>query len=85
MPYETTQIIVICYSQIGAHKSANIATFALSDFVLLLVCHIEMLVLNKCKKKTLLLQFVSGLGESRYFDWIIKAVNNYATTLPQLR
>ena len=51
MPYDTTQIIVICYMQKGAHKSANIATFALSDFVLLLICHIEMLVLNKCKKK----------------------------------
>ena len=37
--------------QICAHKSANKATFALSDFVLLLVCHIGRLVLNSNPKK----------------------------------
>ena len=37
--------------QIGAHKSKKKTTFALSDFVLLLVCHIGRLVLNKNAKK----------------------------------
>ena len=36
--------------QIGAHKSAK-KTFALSDFVLLVECRIERLVLNKNAKK----------------------------------
>ena len=31
-----------------------------------------MLVLNKNEKKNLLLQFVSGLGGNRYFDWTIR-------------
>ena len=52
IPCKTSQIIGIFYTQIGAHKSAKKATFALSDFVLLLVCHIGMLVLNKNAKKT---------------------------------
>ena len=33
MPYKTSQIIGIFYTQIGAIKGAEIATFALSDFV----------------------------------------------------
>ena len=51
MPYKTSQIAGIFYMQIGAHKSAKKTTFALSDFVLLLVCHIGRLVLNKNAKK----------------------------------
>ena len=51
MPYKTSQIFGIFYTQKGAHKSAKIATFAYSAFVLLLVCHIGMLVLNKNAKK----------------------------------
>ena len=73
MPYETSQIFGIFYTQIGAHKIAKIAIIAISAFVLLLVCHIEMLVLNKNAKKNLMLQFISGLGENRYFDWTIRA------------
>ena len=41
MPYKTSQIAGIFYMQIGAHKSAKKTTFALSDCVLLLVCHIS--------------------------------------------
>ena len=73
MPYKTSQIFGIFYTQIGAHKNAKIATFAFSAFVLLLVCHTGMLVLNKNAKKNLLLQFLSGLGENLYFDWTIRA------------
>ena len=51
MPYKTSQITGIFYMQIGAHKSTKTPTFALSDFVLLLVCHIGRLVLNKNLKK----------------------------------
>ena len=52
MPYKTSQITGIFYMQIGAHKNAKKKTiFALSDFVLLLVCHIGTLVLNKNAKK----------------------------------
>ena len=51
MPYKTSQITGIFYMQIGAHKSAKKTTFALSDFVLLLVCHLGRLVLNKNAKK----------------------------------
>ena len=51
MSYKTSQIIGIFYMQIGAHKSAQKTTFALSDLVLLLVCHIGILVLNKNAKK----------------------------------
>ena len=50
MPYKTSQIIGIFYTPIGTHKSAK-TIFALSDFVLLLVYHIGMLVLNKNAKK----------------------------------
>ena len=54
MPYKTAQITGIFYMQIGAHKSAKKkkkTIFALSDFVLLLVCCIGRLVLNKNAKK----------------------------------
>ena len=51
MPYKTSQIAGIFYMQIGTHKSAKKTTFALSDFVLLLVCHIGRFVLNKNAKK----------------------------------
>ena len=51
MPYKTSQLTRIFYMQIGAHKSAKKITFALSKFVLLLVCHIGRLVLNKNAKK----------------------------------
>ena len=51
MPYKTSQIAGIFYMQIGAHKSAKKTTFALSDCVVLLVCHIGRLVLNKNAKK----------------------------------
>ena len=40
MSYKTSQIIGIFYMQTGAHKSAQKTTFALSDLVLVLVCHI---------------------------------------------
>ena len=50
MPYKTSQITGIFYMQKCAHKSAK-KTFALSDFVLLLVCHIGRLVLNTNAKK----------------------------------
>ena len=60
MPYKTSHIFGIFYMQIGAYKSAKIATFAYSAFVLLLVCHIGMLVLNKNAKENLLLQSVSS-------------------------
>ena len=73
MPYKTSHIFGIFYTQIGAYKSAKIVTFAYSAFVLLLVCHIGMLVLNKNAKENLLLQFVSTLGENRYFDWTTRA------------
>ena len=52
MPYKTSQLIGIHYMQISAHRSAKKKkTFALSDFVLLLVCHIGRLILNKNAKK----------------------------------
>ena len=52
MPDKTSQITGIFYMQIGTHKSAKkTPTFALSDFVLLLVCHIGRSVLNKNAKK----------------------------------
>ena len=51
MPYKTSQLTGIHYMQISAHRSAKKTTFALSDFVLLLVCHIGRLVLNKSAKK----------------------------------
>ena len=51
MPYKTSQLTGIFYMQIGAHKSAKKKTFAFSDFVLLLICHIGRLVLNKKKCK----------------------------------
>ena len=51
MPYKTSQITGIFYMQIGTHKSTKKKTFALSDLVLLLVCHIGRLVLNKNAKK----------------------------------
>ena len=51
MPYKTSQITGIFYMRKGAHKTQKTLTFALSDFVLLLVCHIGRLVLNKNAKK----------------------------------
>ena len=49
MLYKTSQLTGICYMQIGANKSDFF--FALSDFVLRLVCHIGRLVRNKNAKK----------------------------------
>ena len=59
MPYKTSQITGIFYMQIGAHKSEKKKKkkkkrkkkFASYDSVLLLVCHIGRLVLNKNAKK----------------------------------
>ena len=50
MPYKT-KITGIFYMQIGTHKSAENPTFALSDVVLLLACHIGRLALNKNAKE----------------------------------
>ena len=67
MPYETSQIFGIFYTQIGAHKIAKIAIFAISAFVLLLVCHIEMLVLNKnAKKKSYVTIYFGFRGKSLF-------------------
>ena len=53
MSYLTSQIHVISifYTQIGYFIKVQKKTFALSDFILLLVCHIGILVLNKNVKK----------------------------------
>ena len=51
MPYKTSQIFGIFYTQIGAHKSAKNSNFCIIRFFLRLVCHIGMLVLNKSAKK----------------------------------
>ena len=51
MPYKTSQMTGIFYMQIGAQKSARKTIFALSDFVLLLICHIGSFVLNKNANK----------------------------------
>ena len=51
MPCKTSQITGIFYMQIGTHKLQKKKTFALSDFVLLLVCRIGSLGLNKNAKK----------------------------------
>ena len=64
MPYKTSQIIGVIYTQIGTRKSAKKATFALSDFVLLLVCHIGMLVLNKNAKKNFCCNLFRVWGKS---------------------
>ena len=63
MSYKTSQIIGIFYMQIGAHKSALKTTFALSDLVLLLVCHIGIIVLNKNAKKRPFVAICFGFSE----------------------
>ena len=65
--------------QISAHKSANKATFALSDFVLLLVWHIGRLVLNKNAKKPFIAIFF-GFREK-----IVSLTGLHATTLNNSR
>ena len=57
MSYKTSQITGIFYMQIGAHKSANLSpppkkkTKKTNKTILLIVCHIGRLVLNKYAKK----------------------------------
>ena len=69
MSYKTSQLTGIFCTQIRGHKSAKKTTFALSKFVLHLVCHIGMYVLNKNAKKNTFVVFVSGLGKTHLSDW----------------
>ena len=73
MPYKTPHIIGIFYAEIGAHKSAK-SNFCIFCFVLLLVCHIRMLVLNKNAEKKPIVAICFEFEENRWFVWTTTAI-----------
>ena len=74
--YKTSQLTGIFYMQIGAHKSEK-KTIALSDFVLLLVCHIGRFVLTKNAKKPFVAICFGFSEKNRWFDWTMSMIFFY--------